>query len=120
MAYTMKSKKVYLQKRKTKKGGATKKITGTSLEKKLKTAQTRLLTAEKNLATAELNLAKANDKLRKQQSSLEASQSKFKLATENLSLAMQNIEKINAQIIEHRQQRHFSPKVQRVSKPRTL
>tara|TARA_Y100000816_G_scaffold175013_1_gene125947 strand:- start:3375 stop:3737 length:363 start_codon:yes stop_codon:yes gene_type:complete len=120
MAYTMKSKKVYLQKRKTKKGGATKKISGTSLEKKLKTAETRLVTAEKNLATAELNLTKANDKLRKQQLSLEASQSKFNLATENLGLAMQNIEKINAQIIQHRQQRQFSPKVQRVSKPRTL
>ena len=127
MAFTKTTRKKYHSKRVKRAGAATKKITGYSLEKKLKTAESKVETARKNVATAEKNLAKAKERLEKfseslskYQTTVSNAESKLSIASSKLSNALEQVQTINDELGEHRQQRHFSPKIQRISKAHSL
>tara|TARA_X000000950_G_C13411276_1_gene456187 strand:- start:102 stop:482 length:381 start_codon:yes stop_codon:yes gene_type:complete len=126
MAYTRRKKN---RSKRVKRAGAaaTKKVSGSSLEKKLKRAENKVETARKSVVTAEKNLTKATEKLHKfneslskYQSAVSNAESKLSLATDKLSTALQDVQKINDELGEYRQQRHFSPKMQRISRAHSL
>lgn len=121
------TKKLTKKKDRKRKGGATRKISGASLEKKLKTAANKIDTARKSVTAAQNNYDKANLKLTTFSSSLEKLQEQAEKTHEKLSLANAKLEKalydhqtISTQLNEYRGVRHFSPKVHKVSKPKSI
>ena len=79
-----------------------------------------MATAEKNLSKTTEKLDKFSESLTKYQSAVSNAETKLSLATTKLNSALLNVQKINDELQEHRQQRHFSPKMQRISRAHSL